>query len=69
MSRSEMETLVEQVRYVMANPSATMPPTDDAALDRALADLSRRQRDGRQLEMPRLGFWEAPPVPARDPRA
>lgn len=68
MPRIEMETLVGQVRCVLADPSAAIPPTGDAALDRSLADLSRRQREGRPLDMPQLGFWEAPPAAVHDLR-
>jgi len=68
MSRVDIETLVERTRVVLAQPDAGVSPTDNAALDAALADLAQRKREGRALELPRLGFWDASSPPAHDLR-
>ncbi|MGH2389120.1 MAG: hypothetical protein ACRDIE_13025 [Chloroflexota bacterium] len=68
MARIDIEALVDRTRTILDQPEATIEPTDDTALDAALASLAQRKREGQPLEAPRLSFWDAPPVPARDPR-
>lgn len=68
MARMDIEIVVERTRTILTQPDTVIQSTNDPILDTALADLGQRTRENRPLELPRLGFWDAPTPPEHDRR-